>query len=373
MEEEWLDEIYPQCDGRPAFGRLGLGYRTREQPFRETLTGQMDNQTVVSELTESTNTSDGTNATLNEIKMKLNADLCKLSISELKEKCKDIGLSGFSSLKKTDLVHFLELEFSKMQHFLNTKSKNELRPLYKLCDIKNWQNTKKAQLICQILSYLASNLIFTIQWDENEREPTGTTTATVETVRVTNTPSKTPSPPSTPAPAPAPAPATAATAPSAAPSSPTSPPSPQPTLSKLEQLEKQRQELELEMQEEIKRQEEGQEKARKLALEEEENKKKNEEKERKAAAAKKKQSIPKNVRIIIWNHYIGDDIIKHKCLCCKKVTITNTSFEVGHVLSEANGGTHEINNLRPICFSCNHSMGKENMIDFVVKYGLYIG
>ena len=84
---------------------------------------------------------------------------------------------------------------------------------------------------------------------------------------------------------------------------------------------------------------------------------------------KKKQSIPKNVRIIIWNHYIGEDIIKHKCLCCKKVTISNTNFEVGHVLSEKNGGTHEINNLRPICFSCNHSMGAENMIDFVVKYG----
>jgi hypothetical protein len=51
----------------------------------------------------------------------------------------------------------------------------------------------------------------------------------------------------------------------------------------------------------------------------------------------------------------------------------NTNFEVGHVISEKSGGTHEINNLRPICFACNHSMGSENMIDFVVKYGLYIG
>ena len=71
--------------------------------------------------------------------------------------------------------------------------------------------------------------------------------------------------------------------------------------------------------------------------------------------------------------YIGEDIIKHKCLCCKKVVISNTNFEVGHVISEKNGGTHEINNLRPICFACNHSMGTENMIDFVVKFGLYIG
>lgn len=88
---------------------------------------------------------------------------------------------------------------------------------------------------------------------------------------------------------------------------------------------------------------------------------------------KKKQNIPKNIKIIVWNHYIGTNIIQHKCLCCKKVLICNTNFEVGHVISEKMGGTLEINNLRPICFACNHSMGTENMIDFVVKYGLYIG
>jgi 5-methylcytosine-specific restriction endonuclease McrA len=144
-------------------------------------------------------------------------------------------------------------------------------------------------------------------------------------------------------------------------------------LSLIEQLEKQKQEIELKMQEEINKKEEE----KKRLLEEEEKKKAEEEKKRiedeKREAKKKKQSIPKNVRIIVWNHYIGEDIIKHKCLCCKKVTISNTNFEVGHVLSEKNGGTHEINNLRPICFACNHSMGAENMIDFVVKFGLYIG
>jgi hypothetical protein len=43
------------------------------------------------------------------------------------------------------------------------------------------------------------------------------------------------------------------------------------------------------------------------------------------------------------------------------------------MLSEKNGETHDINNLRPICFACNHSMGTEFMINFAVKYGLYIG
>jgi len=87
----------------------------------------------------------------------------------------------------------------------------------------------------------------------------------------------------------------------------------------------------------------------------------------------KKQVIPKSIKVIVWNHYIGENIINHRCLCCKKVLISNTMFHVGHVISEKAGGTHEINNLRPICASCNHSMGSENMVDFVIKYGLYIG
>ena len=153
-------------------------------------------------------------------------------------------------------------------------------------------------------------------------------------------------------------------------------------LSLIEELEKQKQDIEQKMLEEIerkrieledkKRQEELErqqiEESEKLRIELEKQKEKEKEDKK-----KKKQAIQKNVRNIVWNHYIGEDIIKHRCLCCKKVLITNTNFEVGHVLSEKNGGTHEINNLRPICGSCNHSMGTENMIEFVIKYGLYIG
>ena len=85
-----------------------------------------------------------------------------------------------------------------------------------------------------------------------------------------------------------------------------------------------------------------------------------------------KQSIPKHVKTIVWNNYIGEDIIKHRCLCCKKVLIKITDFHVGHIISEKDGGTHEINNLRPICAACNHSMGTMNMIEFIKTYGLYI-
>ena len=86
----------------------------------------------------------------------------------------------------------------------------------------------------------------------------------------------------------------------------------------------------------------------------------------------KKKSIPKSIKINIWNTYIGDDIMKHKCFCCKRTTIKINDFEAGHILSEFNGGTNEISNFRPICRSCNLSMGTTHMEEYIKKYGLYI-
>jgi 5-methylcytosine-specific restriction endonuclease McrA len=87
---------------------------------------------------------------------------------------------------------------------------------------------------------------------------------------------------------------------------------------------------------------------------------------------KKKLKIPSKVRGDVWNTYIGAQMAQHRCICCKKVTIKQTEFEVGHVISEKNGGTLEINNLRPICSVCNKSMGCMNMVEFVKTYGYFI-
>jgi len=281
----------------------------------------LENQSTVSDITDLfSENSENFDIKIEEIKTKLINDLNKLNSDSLKEKCKELGITGISKLKKPELVQLLETEFFKMKNYLNSKSKNELKLLCKNCDVKKVSATKKDYLVYQILLYNVNNMIFRII--ENTQSPV--VESTIE-------------------------------------------------LSLFEQLEKQKQEIELKMLEEIKKKEEE----TKRLIEEEERKKSEAEKKRieeeKKEAKKKKQSIPKNVRMIVWNHYVGEDIIKHKCLCCKKVTISNTNFEVGHVLSEKNGGTHEINNLRPICFACNHSMGTEDMIDFVVKFGLYIG
>lgn len=273
-----------------------------------------DNLSILSELTEQTDGIENYDLKIDEIKNKLNKELNNLNNDTLKDKCKELGLNGISKLKKSELIQLLENEFSQLHLTIREKTKNELKNLCKIFDGKKLSTSKKEYLVFQILTYYSNNLLFRLINDD------------VETMNI-----KEPV-----------------------------------TITVIEELEKQKQEIEIKMQEELKKKEEE----TKRIIDEEERKKIDEEKKE---AKRKKQSIPKNVRIIVWNHYIGEDIIKHKCLCCKKVTISNTNFEVGHVLSEKNGGTHEINNLRPVCFACNHSMGYENMIDFVVKFGLYIG
>jgi hypothetical protein len=85
-----------------------------------------------------------------------------------------------------------------------------------------------------------------------------------------------------------------------------------------------------------------------------------------------KKSLPTAVKDCIWNYYIGQHINIHKCFCCKKHMIKIDDFHAGHVIAEAQGGGDDIGNLRPICSSCNSSMGKRDMVDYVKQYGLYL-
>ena len=82
----------------------------------------------------------------------------------------------------------------------------------------------------------------------------------------------------------------------------------------------------------------------------------------------RKKTIPKSVKENVWNKYIGESIGKSKCLCCKSNDIKQLSFEAGHVIPECKGGLCTVENLRPICKSCNGSMGSINMNDFMKQY-----
>src|SRR5581483_10451663 len=84
----------------------------------------------------------------------------------------------------------------------------------------------------------------------------------------------------------------------------------------------------------------------------------------------KKVKIPAALRNSVWNTYIGVDKKLGFCCCCEHTQIDAFNFACGHVIAEKNGGETNLQNLRPICTSCNSSMGKQNMEEFKKKYGL---
>ena len=84
---------------------------------------------------------------------------------------------------------------------------------------------------------------------------------------------------------------------------------------------------------------------------------------------KKKKPIPVALKRKVWAKWMGEDMGKAKCLCCKLTDITQLNFHCGHIVAEAVGGELKVDNLKPICQSCNSSMGTTNMDEFISKYG----
>lgn len=50
-------------------------------------------------------------------------------------------------------------------------------------------------------------------------------------------------------------------------------------------------------------------------------------------SVKRKVCIPKRVRDLVWNMYVGKNKARSKCICCEANTITITQFDCGHVVS----------------------------------------
>ncbi len=84
----------------------------------------------------------------------------------------------------------------------------------------------------------------------------------------------------------------------------------------------------------------------------------------------KKAKIPHTLRRIAWDYWIGEDNAKSNCLCCGLTIISQMNFSCGHIVSEINGGKLIPENLKPICHSCNSSIGTKNMDEFINKYCL---
>lgn len=79
--------------------------------------------------------------------------------------------------------------------------------------------------------------------------------------------------------------------------------------------------------------------------------------------------IPKALKILVWNTYVGEEVGRTACLCCQARPITQASFHCGHVVSDHCGGETALYNLRPICASCNLSMKAKDMRVFMRDCG----
>ncbi len=79
-------------------------------------------------------------------------------------------------------------------------------------------------------------------------------------------------------------------------------------------------------------------------------------------------AIPKAVKDTVWSKYIGADKAEGKCYCCETRTIHITSFDLGHNQAKNKGGGDNISNLRPICRTCNTSMGTQSIETFKAKH-----
>jgi hypothetical protein len=75
-----------------------------------------------------------------------------------------------------------------------------------------------------------------------------------------------------------------------------------------------------------------------------------------------KEPIPKRIRELVWTTNNGETF-SHKCYvtwCYNTINVFN--FQVGHDIPESKGGTIDIDNLKPICASCNLSMSNKYTI-----------
>ena len=90
------------------------------------------------------------------------------------------------------------------------------------------------------------------------------------------------------------------------------------------------------------------------------------ESKRSSKEGKKSRSIPAPIRQMVWRQYIGNNM-DGKCWCCDR-NISYETWHAGHVLADSEGGLISVDNLRPICVSCNLSMGNKHMAEFIIEY-----
>jgi hypothetical protein len=76
----------------------------------------------------------------------------------------------------------------------------------------------------------------------------------------------------------------------------------------------------------------------------------------------KKKSIPKALRMKLWEQQFGDTL-NGSCFSCHR-NVKVDDFQAGHIIAEANGGKTTLSNLKVLCKPCNTSCGTMDLTSF---------
>jgi hypothetical protein len=79
----------------------------------------------------------------------------------------------------------------------------------------------------------------------------------------------------------------------------------------------------------------------------------------------RKKRITKQLKNKVWSKYYQTDEDMCPINNCTNYIFKN-DFEAGHIIAESNGGETILENLRPICKSCNCSMGNKNWFEYEI-------
>ena len=89
-----------------------------------------------------------------------------------------------------------------------------------------------------------------------------------------------------------------------------------------------------------------------------------------------RKKLPARLRYQLWERHFTitpNKIVNMlgECYCCAAaINYAASNWHAGHVLAAAHGGGDTMDNLRPVCTSCNLSMGTMPMGEYVRRYGL---
>ena len=80
-----------------------------------------------------------------------------------------------------------------------------------------------------------------------------------------------------------------------------------------------------------------------------------------------RQSIPKTMRRKVWQKRCSEKLVG-ACYTCGEA-LSYDAFECGHVVAVVDGGKSVIDNLEPVCQTCNRDMGTMNLEAYRAKLG----